>query len=96
MNRMEGFEKLWAARHDVKPEDMAQYRFESREGYRLPDMAAHYRTYCDVLDSIVIDLPESKLEGDLINNFSHEKMARNRGIDACRKAIEAAGLKVSN
>lgn len=47
--RMEKFEQLWAQRHDLPAESLAQYRFESREGYRLPELAAHYRTFCDVL-----------------------------------------------
>lgn len=57
MNRMQSFEQSWAARHGVPVESMVQYRFESREGYRLPDMAAHYRTYCDALDSVVVEVP---------------------------------------
>lgn len=47
--RMEKFEALWSARHDLPAESLAQYRFESREGYRLPELAAHYRTFVDVL-----------------------------------------------
>lgn len=47
--RMEKFEALWSVRHDLPAESLVQYRFESREGYRLPELAAHYRTYCESL-----------------------------------------------
>lgn len=96
MNRMERFERIWSAQHAVPPESLLQYRWVTQEGYRLPAMAAHFRTFCETLDSLVIELPESRLEGDLISNYSPEKMARNRGIEACRAAIEAAGLKVKS
>lgn len=87
MSRMEKFEKVWAARHGVPAETLVQYRFESKEGYRLPGMAAHFRTYCDTLDSIVIELPDhfDKYE-------SGDFMYWAEDID---KAIEAAGLRVA-
>jgi len=52
MTRQDRFEHSWAERHDVPVEAITKYRHESREGYRLPDLAAHYRTWCEALDSI--------------------------------------------
>ena len=57
MNRQQAFEAIYAKQHDVPAESLVQYRFESKEGYRLPMIASHYRTYCDTLDSIVVELP---------------------------------------
>lgn len=51
-DRQDKFEILWALRHDVPAESLKQYRFETKEGYRLPEMAAHYRTFCAALDSL--------------------------------------------
>lgn len=94
MKRQESFERLWALRHDVPAESLVQYRFESRDGYRLPDMAAHYRTFCDTLESVVIELPNKynvtdmgEVREDAIGSF----------FFACDvvENIEAAGLKVA-
>lgn len=91
MSRMSSFETLWAARHGVPAETLVQYRFESKEGYRLPGMAAHFRTYCDTLDSVVIELPVLNPEMFGCNViFGHEK-ARSEA----EKAITAAGLRVA-
>jgi hypothetical protein len=85
MSRMEKFEKVWADRHGVPAETLVQYRFESKEGYRLPGMAAHYRTYCDTLDSVVVNLPNmERYEADGVGAFCD-----------CLDAIEAAGLRVA-
>lgn len=86
MSRMEKFEKVWAARHGVPAETLVQYRFESKEGYRLPGMAAHFRTYCDTLDSVVIELPYSSC-------FAYDQV--DLAIEECRESIEAAGLRVA-
>lgn len=80
MSRQQAFEAIYAKQHDVPPESLVQYRFESKEGYKLPGIASHYRTYCDTLDSIVIEVPE------LIN------CGEDMGC-AFLKAIEAAGVK---
>jgi len=48
--RMEQFEKVWADRHGVPPESMVRYRFHTVEGYSLPGMASHYRTFTAALD----------------------------------------------
>lgn len=58
MSRQQAFEAIYAKQHDVPAESLVQYRFESKEGYSLPMIASHYRTYCDALDSIVVELPE--------------------------------------
>lgn len=59
MSRMESFEKIWAERHGVPLEAMAQYRFTTKEGYRLPDMASHYRTHCAALDMMLREMTEA-------------------------------------
>lgn len=57
IERMENFERYWAHRYGGSPEGLARHRFVSREGYGLPGMAAHYRTYCDTLDSLGVLMP---------------------------------------
>lgn len=94
MSRMKGFEKLWADRHGIAPEDLVQYRFESRDGYRLPDMAAHYRTFCDTLDSIVVESPEDFTSDGRPSArilIAHHREIVGRWV----KSIEAASLKVA-
>lgn len=86
MTRMERFEKIWADQHAVPPESLLQYRWVTQEGYRLPAMAAHFRTFCETLDSIVIELPE---------HFEFDNPGEAfTAIKSCREAIEAVGLKV--
>lgn len=58
MTRQQAFEAIYAKQHDVPAESLVQYRFESKDGYSLPGIASHYRTYCDTLDSIVVELPD--------------------------------------
>lgn len=58
MSRQQAFEAIYAKQHDVPAESLVQYRFESKEGYSLPGIASHYRTYCDTLDSIIVELPK--------------------------------------
>lgn len=82
--RMEKFEALWSVRHDLPAESLAKYRFESREGYRLPELAAHYRTFVETLDSIVIWLPDPAVPGG--------NCIRDHAVI---EAIESAGLKVA-
>jgi len=56
--RQDNFEILWSLRHDVPAESLKQYRFETKEGYRLPDMASHFRTYCDTLNTLTKQKPK--------------------------------------
>lgn len=65
MNRQESFEKHWAQTHDVPVESMAQYRWKDQDGYRLPGMAAHYRTFCAAMDSI----PALKKQGNVLDAY---------------------------
>ena len=51
MNRQQAFEAIYAKQHDVPAESLVQYRHKSKEGYNLPGIASHYRTYCEVMDS---------------------------------------------
>lgn len=46
MTRQESFEIFYAEQHDLPASTMAQYRFTSQDGYRLPGIAAAYRNYC--------------------------------------------------
>ncbi len=62
MSRQQAFEAIYAKQHDVPAESLAQYRFESKEGYSLPGIASHYRTYCMVMDSFDSDLSSLKSE----------------------------------
>lgn len=87
MTRQERFERIWAAQHAVPPESLLQYRWVTQEGYRLPAMAAHFRTFCETLDSIVIALPEPDTNIDYSGCIS-----RNDAIEA----IVAIGLKVAS
>lgn len=104
MTRMERFEKIWADQHAVPPESLLQYRWVTQEGYRLPAMAAHFRTFCETLDSIVIELPaENPLgsgpgdcEGGMPSFEQHCAAECNFILRDCRDAIIAAGLKVAS
>lgn len=51
MSRQQAFEAIYAKQHDVPAESLVQYRHKSKEGYSLPGIASHYRTYCMVMDS---------------------------------------------
>ena len=51
MSRQQAFESIYAKQHDVPAESLVQYRHKSKEGYNLPGIASHYRTYCEVMDS---------------------------------------------
>lgn len=89
MNRQPGFEKLYAKMHDIDPEDLVQYRFGSKDGYRLPQMASHYRLYCETLDSLVVTLPDTSVD------LQDSDAWFNSGVEKCRAAIETAGIKVA-
>ncbi len=43
MNQQQRFEAFYAKQHDIDPEDVAGYRMG--DSYRLPGIAAHYRTF---------------------------------------------------
>jgi hypothetical protein len=51
MKTMEMFETHWADVHDLPVETLAQYRHATKDGYRLPGMASHYRTFCAALQA---------------------------------------------
>ncbi|QHJ79378.1 MAG: hypothetical protein [Bacteriophage sp.] len=96
MSRQQAFEAIYAKQHDVPAESLVQYRFESKDGYNLPGIASHYRTYCDTLDSIVVELPPSigvaPIGGDGIQEFidcNGEYLHGHLVVDA----ITAAGVK---
>lgn len=90
MSRQQAFEAIYAKQHDVPAESLVQYRFESKEGYSLPGIASHYRTYCQTLDSIVVFLPEIS-----VSMFATARDARaaQEGMDMAKAALTEAGVK---
>lgn len=88
MSRQQAFEAIYAKQHDVPAESLVQYRFESKEGYSLPGIASHYRTYCDTLDSIVVELPEG---------FTHHGSSDTTNYvfeaESITRALTEAGVK---
>lgn len=55
MDRMKAFEKSWAERHDLPVDSLAQHRHADGSGYRLPELAKHYRTWCAVFDALEME-----------------------------------------
>lgn len=53
MTIQERFEAYWADVHSLPADTLVQYRFVGQDGYRLPGMASHYRTFCAALQSLV-------------------------------------------
>lgn len=90
MSRQPSFEKLYAKMHDIDPEDLVQYRFDSKDGYRLPQMASHYRLYCETLDSVEVDLKMLNVQHASYNNVDCYAIAD------VHKQIKAAGVKVKS
>lgn len=84
MNRQQAFEAIYAKQHDLPAESLVQYRFESKEGYSLPGIASHYRTYCETLDSIVIDWPCT---------YENDRGVPSIYEDELLAAVTAAGVK---
>ena len=95
MSRQQDFEAIYAKQHDVPAESLVQYRHKSKEGYSLPGIASHYRTYCEALDSIVVELPDRFDEkyqdyyDDVEGGFFNE----GRYITDVHAALTAAGVK---
>lgn len=95
MSRQQAFEAIYAKQHDVPAESLVQYRFESKEGYSLPGIASHYRTYCDALDSIVVELPnrfDEKYQ-DYYDDVEGGCFNECRYISDVHAALTAAGVK---
>lgn len=92
-DRQVAFEASWAQRHDVPAESMAQYRHQTVEGYRMPDIAKNFRTWCDAcawIESPVVHLPPMNPKaGRLITTLA--KSMHNEYV----KAIEASGARVA-
>lgn len=61
MNLMDSFEMSWAERHDIPVESLEQYRHTTQDGYRLPGLASHYRTWCIAIEHAINQM---KLEND--------------------------------
>jgi hypothetical protein len=96
-DRQFGFEADWADRHGVPAESMAQYRHDSREGYRVPDMATNFRTWCAACEwmeaqskPVVVHLPPLNPQaGRLLTSLATAMQLQYV------KAIEAAGAQVA-
>ena len=90
MSRQQSFEAIYAKQHDVPAESLVQYRHKSKDGYNLPGIASHYRTYCQTLDSTVVFLPEIS-----VSMFATARDARaaQEGMDMAKAALTAAGVK---
>ena len=95
MNRQQAFEAIYAKQHDVPAESLVQYRFESKDGYSLPGIASHYRTYCDTLDSIVVEMPDRFDEKyqDYYDDVEGGCFNEGRYINDVHAALTAAGVK---
>lgn len=96
--RQIAFEQNWAERHDIPAESLAQYRHATAEGYRLPDLATNFRTFCAALDwfeeissknTVVIYLPPLNPQAGRLVTTLAKSMHK-----AYVEAIEAAGAKV--
>lgn len=92
MSRQPAFEAIYAKQHGVPAESLVQYRFESKEGYSLPGIASHYRTYCETLDSIVVELPRS-FEAYGPNGYQSSDPDEALFLDDVHAALTAAGVK---
>lgn len=90
MTRQEAFEVIYAKQREVPAESLVQYRHKSKDGYNLPQIASHYRTYCEVLDSIVVDLTMLNVQHASFNNVDCY------GVVDVHKRINAAGVKVKS
>ena len=88
MNRQQAFEAIYAKQHDVPAESLVQYQHKSTDGYNLPGIASHYRTYCLTLDSIVVTLPKTK---DFYGNSS--ELIDGYDVSEIEDALTAAGVK---
>lgn len=82
MTRQERFEQIWSDFHAVPAESLVQYRWITQDGYRLPDMAAHYRTFCETLDSIAVEWPDHY-------DYTNSDIAGAAILD-CRTAFQKA------
>ena len=95
MNRQQAFEAFEAKRHYVSAESLVQYRHKSKDGYNLPVMASHYRTYCQTLDSIVVEMPnrfDEKYQ-DYYDDVEGGCFNECRYISDVQEALTAAGVK---
>lgn len=95
MSRQQAFEAIYAKQHDVPAESLVQYRHKSKDGYSLPGIASHYRTYCDALDSIVVELPDRFDEKyqDYYDDVEGGCFNEGRYINDVHAALTVAGVK---
>jgi len=96
MSRQQAFEAIYAKQHDVPAESLVQYRHKSKEGYNLPGIASHYRTYCEALDSIVVELPERIPKDNQGDYWTGAANGFNQAIDTFAIRIKQSGIKVKS
>lgn len=106
MSLQEAFEKIYAKLHDVTPESLVQYRFCTTDGYRLPQMASHYRVYCETMESINQDIAELKTQVEAMKKeiaaLKPEKIRTDRttvgytGCLVCGQYTGHGGLQCPN
>ena len=88
-DRQLAFEQDWAERHNIPVETLAQYRHRDQEGYKLPDIAKNFRTWCNAQSKVVVMLPAmNPAAGRLVTTLAKSMHAQYV------KAIEAAGIQV--
>lgn len=98
MNR-EAFEANYAEAHDLPLDTFSQYRMG--DTYRLPGIASHWRTWQMAMESVVVEMPELREDSDAIDAagfgliIPQFDQGYDEGINECRQAIEAAGLKIA-
>ena len=95
MSRQQAFEAIYAKQHGVPAESLVQYRHKSKDGYNLPGIASHYRTYCETLDSILVEIPnrfDEKCQ-DYYDDVEGGCFNECRYINDVHAALTAAGVK---
>lgn len=94
MNIQERFERFYEESRGLPVGTCAAHRHATKDGYRLPDMASHYRTFCAALQELPeIELPEPAPNADPQVGEPWD-CGYNVALEECRAIIEAAGLKV--
>ena len=95
MIRQQAFEAIYAKQHDVPAESLVQYRHKSTEGYSTPGIASRYRTYCETMDSIMVEMPnrfDEKYQ-DYYDDVEGGCFNEGRYINDVQAALTAAGVK---
>jgi hypothetical protein len=95
MNQQARFEAFYAKQHDIDPEDVAGYRLG--DTYRLPKMAAHYRTFkaaeaqLEGLRAFADELVNIALEGANADGDHIQDLAVKHGLLTPEQRTERCG-----